>query len=498
LTSDAQASASTRPFLILLGPLLGGFIGMFSEVALNIALPDLMHVFGITAATAQWLTTAYLLVVAVLLPMSSLLMRWFTTRQLVFTVLIAFTIGAVISGMASGFGMLLVGRLFQGIGTGMLIPVILSTAAAAYPPARRGHAMGMVGLVLMFAPAVSPTIAGLVMQTIGWQWIFWVQLPIIAVAAVIALVFLRNMQPISRPHVDVLSVAACTVGLGLFVFGVSSAGTLGPTSPILWVCIVGGLAILAGFVHRQLHLDEPVLNVRIFAHRNFTLATFMILANQALMMCAIFLIPMYLERGRSVEVFITGLIMLPAGVVNGVISVWAGHASDVHRPWVLARIGFALSVVASVLFLTMGNDSALWLLIAFNCLLMIGVPLTMTPAQTHGLNALPGALGADGATAIASLQQVGGAIGTAFAAALLSAGTMAAEGMGINQAAATVFGVREGFVFSIVLGVVGLVLGLLMRGQHGAHSSSGTQHEAGAAVAEPSLDQELATVAAQR
>ncbi|SBN50011.1 Hypothetical protein PFR_JS8_280 [Propionibacterium freudenreichii] len=217
------------------------------------------------------------------------------------------------------------------------------------------------------------------------------------------------------------------------------------------------------FVHRQLHLPQPILDVRVFARRNFAVASALILANNALLMCAIFLIPMYLEQGRSVAVFTAGLIMLPAGVVNGLVSVWAGRATDTHRPWVIARAGFAIATVAAAAFLLLGTDSPLWMLVAFHCLLMVGVPLAMTPTQTHGLNALPDRLGADGSTAISTLQQVGGALGTAFAAGLLSAGRGAATRAGASSSAATIAGVHEGLVFSIVLGLVGLVLGLALR-----------------------------------
>lgn len=423
-TSSTQTP--TRPFLVLLGPLLAGFIGLFSEAALNIALPDLMHVFAISTTTAQWLTTGYLLMVGMLLPLSSLLVRWFTTRQLVFTALTFFAVGATVSALAPGFGMLVAGRLIQGAATGILIPLIVSTAVAAYPPERRGSAMGLVGLVLMFAPAISPTVSGLVVQTIGWQWIFWLMLPLVALSLGVSTTFLRNVQPITRPHIDAASIGLSTIGLGLFVFAMSSAGSFGITNPLVWASFVVGIAALA--------------------------------------------------------VFTAGLIMLPAGVVNGLVSVWAGRATDTHRPWVIARAGFAIATVAAAAFLLLGTDSPLWMLVAFHCLLMVGVPLAMTPTQTHGLNALPDRLGADGSTAISTLQQVGGALGTAFAAGLLSAGRGAAEQSGVSSSAATIAGVHEGLLFSVALGLVGLGLGLAFK--------RGTQ--ADEPVVEPELTAALA------
>jgi len=149
-----------KKFPIMLGLLIGGFIGMFSETALNIALTSLMKDLHITASTVQWLTTGYLLVVGVLVPVSGLMIRWFTTRQLLLSALSAFIIGTLISAVSHIFTFLLIGRLVQGIATGILIPLIFNTVMAIFPPHKRGAALGVVGLVIMFAPAIGPTAAG--------------------------------------------------------------------------------------------------------------------------------------------------------------------------------------------------------------------------------------------------------------------------------------------------------------------------------------------------
>lgn len=457
-----KPSSSARLFLILLGPLIAGFVGLFSEAALNVVLPDFMTLFRISAATVQWLTTGYLLVVGVLLPMSSLLVRWFTTRQLVFTVLGCFLVGAVVSAVAVDFPMLIVGRLIQGIATGILVPLIFSTAIAAFPPQRRGSALGLVGLVLMFAPAISPVLAGLILEIADWRWIFWLMLPVIMVSFVVCAIFLRNVREITRPHVDVISIVLSTIGFGPIVFGVSSAGDAGWGSPMVIVALVVGVAALVLFTHRQLRLSEPVLDVRAFAHRNYALSASMIFVVGAMLMCTIYLIPMYLEQGLALTALLAGLIMLPGGVVNGAVSVWAGHAADVHRPWILARLGFAAAILGGAVLLFIGQSTPVWVLIVAHCILMIGVPLAMTSAQTFGLNDLPHALGADGSTIISTLQQVGGAIGTAVGASLLTAGRhLAAE----TGPAATATGTRLGFLFTLMSAAAGLMLALLLRGR---------------------------------
>ncbi|WOQ17818.1 DHA2 family efflux MFS transporter permease subunit [Raineyella sp. W15-4] len=464
----------SHPFLVLLGPLISGFIGLFSEAALNIALPDFMGIFRISAATVQWLTTGYLLVVGVLLPMSSLLVRWFTTRQLVFTTQVAFVVGAVVSGLSGSFGMLLVGRLIQGIATGILIPLIVSTAVAAFPPQRRGRAMGLIGLVLMFAPAISPVVAGLILELASWKWIFWMMLPFVVASFIVSVIFLRNVREITRPHVDVASIVLSTAGFGLFVFGLSSIADQGWSSPLVYGSLVVGVMALVLFVRRQLRLTDPVLDVRAFTRRNFSVAAATIFVNGALVLSVIYLIPMYLQQGLAVGALAAGLVMLPGGLVNGVFSVWAGRATDLHKPWVLARIGFGVAIVGGLLFLLIGAGTPIWLLILAHSVVMVGVPIAMTSGQTYGLNSLPSSLGADGSTIVSTLQQIGGAVGTALGANLLSVGTQSAPPVA-TVAAATVTGVRYGFLCALVLAAVGLVLACLFRTPQ--HASAGDRRE---------------------
>lgn len=170
----AQAAVPvSHPLLAMSGILVGAFVGMLSETALNIALPSLMTQLHVGIGTIQWLVTGYLLVIGIVLPLSSLLARWFTTRQLIIFALIDFIVGATISALAPDFAVLLVGRMIQGIATGLLLPLMFTVATLIYPPYKLGTAMGMIGLVVMFAPAIGPTLAGIILGVLSWQWIFW-------------------------------------------------------------------------------------------------------------------------------------------------------------------------------------------------------------------------------------------------------------------------------------------------------------------------------------
>lgn len=455
-----SASSYPHPFRILLGPLITSFVGLYSEAALNIALPNLMVVFGVGASVIQWMTTGYILAVGIVLPLFGLAVRWFSTRQLAFGAIGLFVLGAVVCGLAPDFGMLLTGRIIQGVATGVCLPLIFNTAVAVYPQRRIGTAMGVIGMVVMFAPAVSPVVAGVIVEYLSWRWIFWSMIPVLLVALAVALPSLQNVRKRTRPRVDAASVALSTIGFGALVFGVSIGGDTQWSTPEAPVALVVGVAGIAAFAWRQLRIPEPILDVRAFQHSLFTLSTVVIVVNNALLMCAIFLIPMYLQDARGVTVLAAGLLMLPGGVVNGVLSAASGRLSDSLPPKALILGGLIVSIVASGVFVLLGTDTALGLVVLAHCLLMIGVPLTATPAQTLGLRSLPQRLSSDGSTIISTLQQIGAAIGTALGASLLSAGQTAAGGTGTF---ATAQGTRWGFAFCLGCALTALLVALFLR-----------------------------------
>lgn len=463
---SATSSASPpetydRPFRILLGPLIAGFMGLYSEAALNIALPQLMIEFDVSAAVVQWLTTGYLLMVGILLPLFGILVRWFTTRQLAAAAMVLFTVGAVCSGLATSFEILLIGRFAQGLATGILIPLIFNTAIAVYPPNKRGTALGMTGLVIMFAPAISPVAAGLIVEYLTWNWIFWFMLPLIAIAAVVSIMFLRNVRPLTKPKVDVLSIVLSTLGFGGIVLGVSLGGESGWGSlPVIGSLLVGAAGV-GLFAARQLRLEHPMLDVRSFGYRNFALGALVVLCTSAVLMGAIFLIPMFLQRALLIPVLIAGLLMLPGGAVNGVLSAVAGRLADRLSPKYLACAGLFVAIIATTLFITLDTSSAvIWVVLA-HCALMIGIPLALTPTQTLALNSVPLQLSSDGSTILSTLQQIGGAIGTALGASLLSAGSLTVA----SETEGAAVGNSWGFMFALGASIIALVLVLFIKKQ---------------------------------
>jgi len=371
-----------------MGMLIGGFVGMFSETSLNIALPQLMTQLNVSTATIQWLVTGYMLMVGVVLPLSSIITKWFTTRQVILFALIDFIVGAVISASAPGFGVLLFGRMIQGIATGLILPLMFTVAMQIFPPYKLGAAMGMVGLVIMFAPALGPTLAGLILGVASWRWIFWLFVPLLVIAFIFAVTSLKNIAEVTRPKVDFLSIILSTIGFGSLVLGVSFASDRGWGSGIVIGALVLGIVVLAWYTHRQLTVEKPILNLRAFAIPGFRIGTILVMIDFGIILSAMYLLPMYIQKGLLVPVALTGIIMFPGGIVNAIVSALSGRLYDHIGARIPVRIGFIILMIGALMLALTSTHSAIWYVILAHVTLMVGAPLAMSPSQTHGLNAL--------------------------------------------------------------------------------------------------------------
>lgn len=470
-----------HPYLTMMGLFLGGFTGMFSETSLNIALPQLTEAFGVDMAVMQWLIIGYMLVIGLVLPFASLLMKWFSVRKLTLFALGAFFIGSLMSGFAPSFEVMLAGRFVQGIGTGLVLPMMFSVILEVFPPAGIGKAMGVSALIIMAAPAAGPTLSGIILGALSWRFVFFAFAVVLAVAMVFAAKFLVNPYELTRPAVDVPSCALSCLGFGGVVLGAGLASLYGWTSVEVLGSLTVGAVCLALYAYRQLHMEVPVLDVRVFTQQGYRVGVALVMLNFGITLSAMYLLPQYIQSGMLLPVATAGVLMLPGGIVNCAVSVIAGGLYDRIGARIPARVGFALSIVAAVMFLLATPDSPVAYVVAAHIVLMIGVPLAMSPSQTSALNSLPHRMNADGSTMMNTLQQVLGAIATAVATSLLGMGQAAsAEG----GAVAFTNGVHWGFAFTLVLAVAALALSMLLKkrsyADEGAESvPAGAPHGAG-------------------
>ena len=443
-----------HPKLAMVSMLLGAFVGMFSETSLNIALPTLVQALQVNTGTIQWLVTGYMLVIGIVLPLSSLINRWFTTRQVIIFALSDFIIGAAISTLGSSFAVVLVGRMIQGIGTGLILPLMFAVVMQIFPPQKIGAVMGMCALVIMFAPAVGSTLTGLILGKLSWNWIFWLFIPFLAIALLFAITSLENVGNITRPHVDGLSIVESAIGCSGVVIGASLSSRFGWLSVPVITALATGVVVLAFYTHRQLHLAEPILNLRIFKHRAFAIGTGSVMLDFGIILSSMYLLPMYVQNGLLLPVAMAGMIMLPGGVTNAITSAVAGRLYDnvgAKRP---ALVGIVLALVGVLMLLTTSTRTTVTFVIAAHVILMIGCPLFMAPSQTSALNALPGISSNDGSTILNTMQQIVGAVATAVATSLLELGRRGTAG---TAAARFTTGAHYGFCFTLILAIITFV-----------------------------------------
>ncbi|WP_186725578.1 MDR family MFS transporter [Planomicrobium sp. CPCC 101110] len=469
---------------ILASLLIVGFVGMFSETALNIAMTNLMDVFQITAATAQWLTTGFLLTLGILMPVSGLLLQKFTTRQLFVSSLISSIVGTLIAALAFNFEMLMFARVLQAVGMGLLLPLLFNTILVIYPPEKRGAAMGFVGLVIMFAPATGPTIGGLLIQYFTWHYIFWFSLPLLVVGLLIGLKYLENVTEVTKPRIDLLSIALSTIGFGGVVFGFSKAGegSEGWTSTVVVASIVVGLVALVLFVLRQTSMKDPMLNLSVFKYPMYVIGLLLVLICMMIIMSSMIILPMFLQTGAGFSVFIAGLMLLPGSALNGILSPLVGRLFDKYGPTWLVIPGLVLVAVMLWFFATLSPASSVAFIVLLHIGLMVGISLIWMPAQTNGLNQLPPALYPHGTAVLNTLQQVMGAIGTAVAISILTSGMEkylhgSSDPTKLTEIAkAITAGSQNVFLVAMFVALLGIVFAFFIRHTVASHKSAPSIH----------------------
>lgn len=448
--------------------IMAGFLCMLNETLLNMALKKLMVQFFISANTVQWLSTGYMLIMGIAIPVSALLIQTFTTRQLFLTSVTIFLIGTLVSGLSTAFPILLVGRLIQAVGTGILIPNIVNTLLIINPVEKRGKALGIFNLVMFSAPAIGPTLSGLIIQSLNWRWLFLIILPFSIISLILGYKYIENVAELTKPPIDFLSILLSTVGFGGFIYGVSNIGS-SSTYLIAIPVIVGGIA-LAIFVNRQLHLRHPMLDMHPFNQSMFSLGTILMIFMHMINFATMLILPMFLEGSLGLSAFTAGLLMLPGGLLNGIISPISGHLYDKFGPRALIIPGFAISTIAFFLLTRcVSIGISIPVIVALHCLSLIAVGLINTPIQTNSLNQLSPKYYPHGTAIMNTLQQIAGAFGTSLFVAIMSSYqknylfTVSNPSTAKNQALSLVFGVHQTFLIETCVLVFALILSLFIK-----------------------------------
>jgi DHA2 family lincomycin resistance protein-like MFS transporter len=414
---------NARVMPIIISLIIGAFFAILNETLLNIALTTLMDQFRIRETTVQWMVTGFMLVMGIVTPLSAVLMQWFTTRQLYLGTMGIFSLGTLICAMAPAFPVLLVGRLIQAVGTGLLVPIIFHVFLLIIPPERRGKVMGMVGLVFMFAPAIGPTLSGLIVQYLGWRYLFIAVLPFALFSIAFACKYLINVSEVTKPRVDVLSLILSSIGFGGLVYGFSTAGGAanGFLNPDAYIPIAVGGASLLLFAIRQLKLDKPLMDLRVFRYPMYTHSVIMFLIIIMGMFGSEIILPMFMQGPMNLQPSTAGMVLLPGSILSGLLSPVMGGLFDRFGPKVLMIPATFVLTVTMFGMTRLDIDTPVWYVVAGYILLMMAVSSIMMPAETNGLNQLPKRLYPHGTAIMTTLQPVAGAIGVSVFVSIMSA-----------------------------------------------------------------------------
>ncbi|MGR4008992.1 MDR family MFS transporter [Leucobacter sp. 1207-22] len=450
--------------------LLGSaFVVILNETVMGVALPVLMSDLGITAAAGQWLTTAFLLTMSVVIPITGMLIQRVRTRTLFGVAMTLFSIGTLLGAIASGFGLLLVARVVQASGTAIMMPLLMTTVVTLVPERQRGAIVGRIAIVMSVAPALGPTISGMVLQSLSWRWLFIIMLPIALIALVVGVLRMPNVGVTSKAPIDALSVVLSALAFGGLVYGLSAVGAAANgaagINPLIPVGV--GVVSLALFVWRQLSLqrtNRALLDLRTFQSRPFALSVILFVVSSMALFGSLILLPIYVQNVLGYAPLETGLVMLPGGLIMGLLGPIVGRIVDTRGPRIALIPGMTVTAIALWLMGLFTADTSIWMVLAVYLVLSIGLAGVFTPLFAVSLGSLPMHLASHGSATISTLQQVAGAAGTAlFVTVMTLVSVSAAQEPGVAAIDALAQGTQAAFIIGGAIATVGIVIACFVR-----------------------------------
>ncbi|MGE8203017.1 DHA2 family efflux MFS transporter permease subunit [Heyndrickxia sp. NPDC080065] len=482
-----QSNQQIKKGLLLFVLLFGSFLSILNQTILNVALPDLMKQFEVSATTIQWLSTGFMLVNGILVPVTAFLMKRFTTRQLFISSMALLLVGTFINAIAPNFAFLLTGRLIQAAGAGIIMPLLMMVVLVVFPEEGRGTAMGLIGLAMIFAPAIGPTLAGVIIEHFSWRWLFIGMFPLVAIVVALAFKYLVNVSETSKSKLDIISIILSTAGFGGILYGFSIAGDKGWGSALVLSYLVCGAIFLILFCWRQLTSTDPLLNLRVFKDRMFTMTTLILILNTMVMYADMILLPIYLQSSRGYTVLETGLLLLPGALLNALMSPVTGRLFDRFGAKPLALIGLIFIIAASWGVTNLSETTSYSYLMIRTIILRIGMSFLTMPITAAGLNTLPKHLNTHGSAVSNTVRQVAGAIGTALVVTIMTTKTKSHAAKLIHSAdihsksqlikESSILGTSDAYMFTAILGILAFFVTIFMPKRNvGSKTKTERQH----------------------
>ncbi|EDP68317.1 hypothetical protein CAT7_09755 [Carnobacterium sp. AT7] len=415
MIQEENQNMSFAQVISILGVILmGSFVTILNQTLMSTALPSIMREFSITATQGQWLTTAYMLINGIMVPITAYLVNRFTTRQLYLFSMIVFSIGTFVAATSSVYGVLIAGRMIQAVGAGIILPLQMIVVLYIFPIEKRGSAMGLIGLAMNFAPAIGPTFSGWVVQNYHWNMLFYFILPFAIIDVIVAIFVLKNVGKTGRPKLDLISVIYSTLGFGGLLFGLSNASSHDFISVNVALPIVVGIISLILLVNRSNHSKEPLLNFGIFKYRGYRLNLIISFVLTAGMYGAIMLLPIYLQNIREMTPMESGMTLLPGAIVMAVMSPITGRMFDKYGSKRLAMSGLTLVTIGTFIIGLIDLNTPIVYIVLLQVVRSLGFALTLMPIQTAAFNAVPLELASHASAMFNTQRQLAGSMGTAL------------------------------------------------------------------------------------
>lgn len=474
-TQSAAPEKMSRESVAIISTLLvATFVVILNETIMNVALQRLMVDLRVDAPTVQWLSTGFMLTMAVVIPTTGFILQSLSTRAVFMLAMGLFAGGTALAAVAPGFEALLLARIVQAGGTAIMLPLLMTTILTLVPLAKRGAVMGNVSIAISVAPAMGPTVSGLILEHFTWRFMFVFVLPVALAALAIGAKYLTNVGKPEKARLDVLSVILTVPAFGGLVYGLSQiggghGGQAGPSAGAIAALVIG-VAALTVFVLRQVRLQKaaaPLLDLRAFKFRMFTVSVLLMVVAMMALFGGVILLPLYLQQVRGLGSLETGLALLPGGLAMGLLGPVIGRAFDKVGPLPLTITGSVLMVVTLWQFSMLDAGTAVWWIVTLHVGLSFGLALLFTPAFTTGLNPLPPHLYSHGSAIMSTTQQVAGAAGTALLVSIFAV---------VSATSGLVAGMSAAFLTATVIALAAVVLSAMMRKTEGAGAGHGAGH----------------------
>ena len=418
---------------IIIIMMLGTFVAVFNETLLNVALPSIMKDFNIQATTGQWLSTAFMLTSGIFIPMTAFLIEKYSVRKLFLYAMTMFSIGTILAGFSTSFEILLLARVVQALGTAMLIPLLMSYFLTAFPPEKRGSAMGILGISLVMAPALGPTISGYIVEHYDWRMLFHIVTPVALFVLVFAFIKLKDDKKTGSGKLHFASLILSSIGFGGLLYGLSSAGdssngwgwTLkdGSFNGKVYISLIAGIISLVIYIYTQLKTDKPMLDFYVYKSPAYALSSVILIILMMINFSAMLVLPLFSQTVLKLSPVDSGLALLPGALINGLAMPITGRMFDKFGSKVLVLPGLAILMVTTFLFSRLTINTTFTHLTLLYAAQMFGLSMIMMPNMTNGLNSISSDLYPHGTAMNSTLQQIGGAFGSALLISVMSNST---------------------------------------------------------------------------